>query len=151
MPNDTEVAPSRLSTRLATQADAQVILSFDDAARAQRERVNFIYRTIASRNCHVVVADTQVVGYGVLEYTFFDHGYISMLYVNADFRRRGAATALLSHLERMCKTPKLFTSMRQSNTDVQNLLAAANYRASGSIENLSGDGEAEMVYCKALR
>ncbi len=149
MSGETRMMSGRVTTRLATQADAQTILGFDAVARNERARVNFIYRTVASRHCHVVTCDGQVVGYGTLENNFFDQGFVSMLYVHADFRRRGAATALLAHLERVCQTPKLFTSCSQSNTAMQNLMAKLGYRPSGSVDNL-GD-EPQLVFCKVLR
>lgn len=139
----------RFTTRLATQADTQAILAFDAVARQERERVNFIYRTVSSRNCHVVTCDQKVVGYGVLESSFFGHGFVSMLYVDDDHRRRGAGTALMGHLERMCKSSRLFTACGQSNKAMQAMLEAMGYRSSGVIENISD--EPELIYCKILR
>jgi len=140
----------RLATRLATQADAQTILQFDESARAQRERVNFIYRTVASRHCHVVTAAGQTIGYGVLEYNFFDHGFISTLYVRQDQRRRGAASALLTHLERICKTPRIFTALAADNAVGEALLRGQDYSPTGTLEHVDEQGTLK-VYFKSLR
>ena len=90
-----------------------------------------------------------MLGYAVLEYTFFEQGFISMLYVRADHRRSGVGTALLSHLESVCRTRKLFTSTNLSNLPMQALLARLGYRLSGVIHDLD-EGDPELVYIKVV-
>lgn len=131
--------------RLAGYPDAETIIKFDSIASTDRTRANFIHQKIASRNCHVAIVDGQVVAYGVIEYTFFNHGFIPLLYVAAKYRRCGVGGALLRHLEGQCTTPKLFTTTHQSNESMQALLTKLKYKKSGRIENIS-DGDPEIIF-----
>lgn len=139
-----------ISIRPANENDVEVLCSFDLVARCENERREFIRRSVASGACYVAVAKDEVIGYGVLNYTFYDNGYIDMLYVHSDHRRRGAAEALLRHLEPLCKTSKLFTSTNLSNLAMQSLLDKLEYVLSGIIHNLD-EGDPEIVYFKRLR
>ncbi len=138
-----------ISIRPAVESDIQTLCSLDLIAASQDKRVEFIRREVTSGNCFVAVADEVVIGYGVLNYTFFYHGSIDMLYVHSDFRRSGAGAALLRHMETLCKTPKLFTSTNLSNLPMRALLAKLGYVLSGMILNLD-DEDPEIVYFKRL-
>ena len=100
---------------------------------------------------HVVVAemDEVVVGYAVLDHSFFGHGFISMLMVEKESRRKGVATMLVARLEERCKTGKLFTSTNQSNRPMQALMKSMSYEPSGTVYNLD-DGDPELFYVKRL-
>jgi GNAT superfamily N-acetyltransferase len=90
------------------------------------------------------------IGYAVLEYSFYENGFVAVLYVDSTYRRRGVGEALMRHLETVCRTPKLFTSTNQSNSVMQSLLAKLDYVPSGVIHNLD-EGDAELVYFKRLK
>jgi len=139
-----------LSIRLAVETDIEALCSLDLIANQESDRREFIRREVASGNCFVAVMDGTVVGYGVLNYTFYHNGLIDMLYIHSGHRRCGAGAALLKHLESLCKTPKLFTSTNLSNLPMQSLLAKAGYVLSGVIHNLD-EGDPEIVYFKRLR
>ncbi|HEX8353770.1 MAG TPA: GNAT family N-acetyltransferase, partial [Pyrinomonadaceae bacterium] len=126
------------------------LCSLDLIARRESGRREFIRREVVAGNCHVAVAGETVVGYGVLNYTFYHNGCIEMLYVHSEHRRRGAGAALLAHMESLCRTPKLFTSTNLSNLPMQSLLAKSGYELSGVIHNLD-EGDPEIVYLKRLR
>ena len=139
-----------ISIRPALECDVEPLCSFDQIAQHSEERREFIRRSVANGTCCVAVADQEVIGYGVLNYTFYYHGCIDMLYVAGDQRRRGVGTALLEHMERICQTPKLFTSTNLSNVPMQSLVARSRYARSGVIHNLD-EGDPEIVYFKRLR
>ena len=139
-----------ISIRPAVENDIATLCSFDLIARRESERREFIRRVVISGECFVAIADEKVIGYGVLNYTFYDNGCIDMLYVDSDHRRSGAGAALLQHLESLCRTPKLFTSTNLSNLPMQSLLAKLDYVLSGVIHNLD-EGDPEIVYFKRLR
>lgn len=101
-------------------------------------------------DCVVAVRDGRVVGYGVLERSFFAHGFVSMLYVAASHRRHGAGTALLRALVRRCPTEQLFTSTNVCNAPMQALLLRAGSEPSGVVHNLD-PGDPERIYVRFLR
>jgi len=139
-----------ISIRPAVESDIDALCSLDLIAREENERREFIRHEVVSGNCFVAVTNETVIGYGVLNYTFYYVGCIDMLYIHSDHRRSGAGAALLRHLESLCQTPKLFTSTNLSNLPMQSLLAKLDYVLSGVIHNLDED-DPEIVYFKQLR
>jgi len=107
-------------------------------------------RAVSAETCWAAVAEGQVVGLMVLEYTFYDTGFVAWLMVHPERRRQGIGTALMRHAETLCETAKLFTSTNQSNRPMQGLLYKLDYVPSGFIDNLD-EGDPELVYCKRLK
>ncbi len=138
-----------ISIRLALESDIEAVCSLDLISRQESERREFIRREVTSGNCFIAATEETVIGYGVLNYTFYNNGCIDMLYIHAEHRRRGAGAALLKHMESLCRTSKLFTSTNLSNLPMQSLLAKAGYVLSGVIHNLD-EGDPEIVYFKRL-
>ena len=138
-----------MKLQIAATTDADAIIAFDQVAASDPTRVQFIHDQIKSGACYIAVIDANVVAYAVLNYKFYDNGWIEMLYVHPQFRRQGIGSALICHLVNECRTPKLFTSTNQSNFSMQRLLAAQGFDRSGFIENLD-EGDPELVYFKRL-
>lgn len=136
-----------ISVRPAANGDIETVCALDAIALRDEQRRAFISDEVAAGNCFVAVNGDNVIGYGVLNYTFFHTGFIDMLYIDADHRRTGAGTLLVRHMETRCRTPKLFTSTNLSNTPMQSLLLSLGYIASGVINNLD-DGDPEVVFFK---
>jgi GNAT superfamily N-acetyltransferase len=139
-----------ISIRLANEGDVQALCSLDLIARRENKRREFIVRSVAAGACSVALDEDEVIGYGVLNYSFYDNGCIEMLYVRSDYRRQGAGAALLRYLESLCETSKLFTSTNLSNLAMQSLLSKSEYVLSGVLHNLD-EGDPEIVYFKRLR
>ena len=138
-----------ISIRPAIEDDIASLCSIDLIAQREEERREFIRREVRAGNCFVAVVDGKVIGYGVLNYTFYYLGCIDMLYVHSDHRRTGAGAALMRHMESLCRTPKLFTSTNLSNLPMQSLLAKLGYALSVVIHNLD-EGDPEIIYFKQL-
>lgn len=140
-----------MKIRPARASDAKAIKAFDAITQSDASRRDFIDRSIRSHQCFVALVDGRVVAYGVFKnHTFYDQGFVSMLYVHPEHRRRGIGAALMAHMEKRCKSAKLFTSTNQSNAPMLALLADLGYQPSGVIENLDED-DPELVYLKPLR
>jgi len=138
------------SIRPALSIDIDALSAIDRQAQTDRHRREFITRSVAQGACSVLVsANGRTAGYGVLDYAFYENGFVSMIYVDPAHRRQGAGLLLLRHLEGLCQTRKLFTSTNLSNRPMQALLAKAGYRLSGVIHDLD-EGDPELVYVKYL-
>jgi GNAT superfamily N-acetyltransferase len=131
--------------REATPADREPIIGFDEVAQRDSERVRFIDRAVQSGECLVAEVEGRTVAYGVLEYTFFGNGFVSMLYVAPVARRRGIGKTLMNAFASRCSTAKLFTSTNESNVPMRRLLETLGWVSSGVIHNLDVD-DPELVY-----
>ena len=137
--------------RLARQEDVKNIIRFDHIAKSRKERRDFIKRSVLNKRCYVAAIKGKPVGYTVLKYDFwsFGGGFISMLYMHEDYRRRGIGSALMNYATKKCKEEKLFTSTNQSNKPMQSLLKKLKYERSGIIYNLD-PGDPELIYFKRI-
>ena len=139
-----------IGIRQAQKGDIHAICSFDHLAKDEKEnRREFIANSVKNQVCYVAEVDVKVVGYTVLDYTFYSNGMINMLYVHPDCRRQGVGTELIKHVESICMTEKLFTSTNQSNLPMQGLMNKMGYVQSGYINNLD-EGDPEIIYFKRL-
>ena len=92
----------------------------------------------------------SLVGFAILEQTFYEQGFISLLIVHPDYRRRGVTTALIRRIEEICPTEKLFTSTNESNVIMQRVCKALGFVRSGYIENLD-ESDPEIIYFKRVK
>lgn len=135
--------------RVAEAADLSELLALDHGAQSTPARQAFIRRAVMRGACHVALLEGRLLGCMVLDYTFFDNGFISLVYVAQESRRCGIGRALVQHAQRICLTPKLFTSTNASNMPMRNLLLGQGYQPSGMVEHLD-EGDPEMVFFKSL-
>ncbi len=138
-----------LKIRKAEKQDIPSMCSFDEFTQ-QEEQTVLIQKWVRSGIAYVAVHDQQVVGFATLEYTFYNMGFILMLYINPGNRRNGIGEELVQHVESLCKTEKLFTSTNESNLPMQGLLTKLSYVPSGVIHNLDED-DLELVYFKRIK
>ncbi|MFZ0505528.1 MAG: GNAT family N-acetyltransferase [Chthoniobacterales bacterium] len=132
--------------RKATFADIDTITAVDHEF-ASGGRKEFFERAIRRAGGYVLEEEGRVIGVGVLEYAFFEHGFISLIYVSPAARRTGAGQMLLQYLVSICETPKLFSSTNLSNEPMKALFAKAGFMPSGMIHNLDPN-DSEIVYYK---
>jgi GNAT superfamily N-acetyltransferase len=139
-----------LVVRAAGEEDASQILAFDEGGQVDPGRRDFARRAISAGNCYVAVDEGRVRGYAVFDYTFFEQGFVELLYVSATARRHRVGSALMEYLEDLCESAKVFTSTNLSNHPMQRLLARLGYKLSGVIHDLD-EGDPELIYVKYLR
>lgn len=139
-----------LALRPARSADEPALLALDEVAAREPQRVRFIQRAIAGGHCSLAERDGSIVGFGVMDHRFFDHGMVWLLYVGRGHRRQGVGSALLEHFECCCETGKLFTSTNQSNRPMQALLGRRGYLLAGSVDYLD-EGDPELIYVRFVR
>ena len=135
--------------RIAISTDLPGIFQIDPLAESSRERRESIQSAVTAGFCHIAEKD-KIIGFTLLDYSFYGNGFISLLVVHPDFRRQGVATTLMKYLETFCTKDKLFTSTNESNLPMQALLEKLGYLPSGIIYGLD-EGDPELVFRKDLR
>jgi ribosomal protein S18 acetylase RimI-like enzyme len=138
-----------VTIHLASTNDFAEICAIDHLGQ-DKDRQNFLRHSIQQQQCHVALIDGAIVGYVILEYSFFGLGFVSLLYTHPAHRRSSIGTRLMQHAEDICTTEKLFTSTNLTNHPMQNLLASRQYKLSGVIHDLD-EGDPELFYVKFLR
>ena len=83
-----------IAIRPALPSDTPSLLLLDTAIPRLPERGRFIENAVSANTCFVAILDGTIVGYAVLEYTFYGYGFISMVMVSLDHRRKGVGQAL---------------------------------------------------------
>lgn len=146
---DTLPAPVTLSFRQAREADLPLLCACDAYAQAHESRRLELRRMLAQSLCLLAMGKDEPLGYAVLEYSFFGHGFIPLVCVGAAHQGEGIGLGLLAELERRCSTAKLFTSSNASNDRAKRLFLRAGFVRSGTIENLD-EGDPECVYFKTV-
>lgn len=141
--------PTAFAMRQASEADIAALCAMDHIAAHDPCRRAFIARAVNEGDCIVCETEDGLVGYAVLAYTFFELGFVSMLYVHADHRRQGVGAALMRDLETRCTTPKLFTSTNLSNLPMQKLLNRLGYVLAGVVHHLD-EADPELFYVRYL-
>ena len=138
-----------VSVRPAVPSDVAAIEAVDPAASTDEGRRGFIAERVAAGQTLVALHGDAVVGYLVLDYSFFARGFVALLCVDPSRRRRGIGRALMRHAEGACRTPVIFTSTNLSNVPMQRLLEALGYRRSGMVDDLD-PGDPEAFYSRRL-
>jgi len=139
-----------LHVRLACEADLDALFALDVIAQREESRRAFIAHSVACGHCWAATdaANTAVLlGYGVLDKSFFGQDFIALVVVGDSARRRGVGAAILRGLESRSFGTKLFTSTNASNLPMQALLSKCGFIGSGQVENLD-EGDPELVFVK---
>ena len=140
---------SQMNVRPASCEDIDSIIELDPIAKQEPGRRTFITSAVAAGQCWVAVEAedaSALIGYGVLNKSFFEHDFIPLIVVKFSARRRGVATAIMRTLEVQC-SGKLFTSTNTSNIAMRQLLKRLGFVESGQVENLD-DNDPELVFVK---
>lgn len=138
-----------VTIRSAISSDFDAIAAADAGARGDPERGSLLRSHIEGSRCWVADDQGEVVGFLVLEYTFYGNGFVSLLVVRQDSRRHGIGRALLKHAASTCTTAKLFTSTNESNRPMRSLLSGEGFQESGVIHNLD-EGDPELVFFRRV-
>ena len=133
----------------ADESELEFVWAIDQRVLGNSSRKEFLSRAVRDGQCVLARIKDTVVGFGILENSFYNQGFISLLLVHPDYRRQGVAKALIRHIESICPTEKLFTSTNKSNFTAQQVFEALGFAESGYIENLD-EGDPEIIYFKSL-
>lgn len=140
-----------MDIRHAQEDDVSAICSIDYIAQVEEDRRQFIRKSVREGIAFVAAdSDGEIIGYAVLEHSFFSRGFIAILMVRPDRRRSGIGSALVRHVEGLCESDRIFTSTNGSNTPMQSLLRKLGYKRSGMVDDLD-PGDPELFYSRQLR
>ena len=134
-----------LELRAGKPADAEALAGMSTGSIAGKRR--FIEESLQSRIVVTACAGGELAGYVIWDRAFFGRAFLWLLGTDPRFRRRGIGRRLLGEFERRCPGEPLFTSTNRSNRAMQQLLEAAGFVPSGSVENLD-PGDPEIFYYK---
>ncbi|NBX73568.1 MAG: GNAT family N-acetyltransferase [Alphaproteobacteria bacterium] len=84
-----------------------------------------------------------------MDYTFFCNGFVSLIIVSKNHRRKGVGKKLLEHFVGECKTQKLFTSANQSNHGSRSLFISLGFMEVGIVNGLD-ENDPEIFYLKKV-
>lgn len=128
--------------KIASESDLHHILDIDPISRT-----DMICQAIKHGDCYIVVHNCRIKGFAIMNYNFFNNGFIELLIVAENYRKCGIGSKLLNHLFTECKTEKLFTSTNQSNEPMIKLLSKAGFVFCGQIEELD-EGDPELFFVR---
>jgi hypothetical protein len=112
---------SELQVDRADPSDWAALAKIDSVAAAGDHTRRDNIRHWCEQGAVLMARDSSgPLGYSVLEYSFFEQGFVTMLMVAPSARRRGVGACLLTAVETVCTTTKLFTSTNVSNHPCSN-------------------------------
>ena len=103
---------------------------------------------VRAGECYVASVGGEVVGYAMFNHAFLKRAYVPIVFVQTDHRRRGVASALLTHVEGLVTQPKIWCSANAENLPMQHLLHKAGYQLSGLVHDLGH--VPELIYHKRI-
>src|SRR5690348_13499888 len=104
----------------ATEDDLEGIIDVD-AAQNGTPRVAYLVDAVKKRECYIARENWEVVGYVLLTRQFFGYSFMEMIIVLPEYRRKGVASTLLRHIEKILPSQKLFTWTKESNKPMLSL------------------------------
>jgi N-acetylglutamate synthase-like GNAT family acetyltransferase len=132
----------------AKERDAESICTLDKDISGSASKRAFIEAAIKAGQCYICKEYSKLVGFAVLNQSFFGQYFIALLVVHRNHQGQGVGAALLDQIEVDCPAEKLFTSAKSS--DSLNLFWRTHgFEQSGQIKHLN-DGEPEIIYFKRL-
>ena len=124
----------------------------DDRAEANREQPADVHHQ--QYRPHLISGpeedDGEVVGFLAYRTDWFQCTFVSLIVVAENARRRGVARVLFREVERRSPSPRLFSSMEETNAVSIQMHRALGFAPSGHIDNLP-QGYRELLFYKRLR
>lgn len=131
--------------RAAHISEIEQIMALDESVVGSRHRENKIRGAVESGCCFVAMTEAGIAAYGILDYNFYENGFIDLLIVRPAQQRKGYGRMMLDAFKEICRTEKLFTSTNSSNLPMQKLLEGCGFERCGLIHGLD-EGDPEIVY-----
>jgi GNAT superfamily N-acetyltransferase len=100
---------------------------------------------------HLIVAeaDDTVVGVCAYRTDWFQCTFVSLVVVREQYRRRGIARELMRSVEAVSPTPRIFSSVEETNGPALRMHGALGFTPSGHIDNLP-QGTRELLFYRRI-
>ena len=135
-----------IQIRDATPNDLPFLEAVDSiAASGGDDRRAAIRQWVQDGVARVAEDSGVVVGYCIVNHTYFDQAFVAMLMVAEQARGRGVGQCLLTDAQQRRRSAKLFTSTNLSNQPMQRLLAKLGWQSAGIVYGLD-EGDPELVF-----
>jgi GNAT superfamily N-acetyltransferase len=144
------IGMAMIQVRPAAGSDIETIVRIGPCAPVDQSRRMLIESAVDRGECLLALDDGIPLGYGVMNHSFFNRGFVSLIYVDAAHRRRRVGTALFDEFEQRCRSSRIFTSANLSNLAMGRFLASRGYVVSGVVQDLD-ENDPEIFYSKNLR
>ncbi len=138
-----------MNLRKASKADQEAITNCDSIAPKNQARVLQIKDWLEHDLVLLAELKTKVIGYGVLNHSFFRQATIEMLMIHPDYRGQAVGQELMIALEKQCHNEKLWVTTNLSNQPMQKLLSRLAYESGGYIHALDED-DPELIFYKKI-
>lgn len=139
-----------MKIRLGKKEDSPAIKAIDSSINSDPNRAEFIDLSLQQGTVRVALDDSEIVGYSIVNYSFFHRPTLEMLMVAESRRGKGIGRALLREAQASIgENYEIWTSTNESNNCMQSLLESEGFERTGKIENLD-PGDPELVYFKRL-
>lgn len=89
-----------IELRIADLSELQNIWTLNETVKKAKMRKDVLSKAIQKGNCFVANNENKLVGYIVFSRSFFENWFITLLYVEEEYRRKGIATMLIKEVER---------------------------------------------------
>ncbi len=130
--------------RLATQSDLGAVERFDEFGGSRQQE-------ITSGTCLIAENEGMVIGYASYEPRgLLGQPLLAYLCVRPDFRRQGAATALVMAVQSAAKGRKLISSTEDWCVGTQRIFERLGWSRIGQISEVNKDGSTEWFYAISL-
>ena len=97
----------------------------------------------------VAEAEDEVVGVCAYRTDWFQCTFVSLVVVHERFRRRGIARELMLSVEAVSPTPRVFSSVEETNGPAIRMHGALGFTPSGHIDNLP-QGTRELLFYRRV-
>ena len=131
--------------RTAGPGDINALIALEPLAANDANRQRFLRRSVNANECYIVERDGVLVAFGVLNYSFFDHGFIAAITVSESIRLPETVIPLVRYMESRCRTAKLFATACADNLPLQTILRRIQYVDCGSVSNIAETDESDLL------